>query len=268
MTSIEANGTTLQYRIEGRHREPVVMFSNSLASNLTMWDKQVPVLLEAGFRVLRYDSRGHGGSAVPEGPYSIQMLTDDAIALVDALGLRKVHFCGLSMGGMVGQRMGAFHADRLLSLTLCSTAAQMPPADMWDDRIAAVRDGGLKPTVDATINRWFTEPGQKRLGEQVNKVRRMILDTPVEGYCASCAAIRDMDQREMIRSITTPTLVMVGEEDPGTPVSASRLIHEGIGPSLLRVFSGAAHFLNIEQSEAFNHSLVEFLGNLPNPIQN
>ncbi len=127
MPMVFVNGTTLNYRFDGSEQGPIVIFSNSLASDLTMWDAQIPGLVRAGYRTLRYDTRGHGRSETPEGPYSIEMLADDAVRLMDALGLGRVHFCGLSMGGMVGQMLGARYSDRLLSLTLCSTAAHMPP---------------------------------------------------------------------------------------------------------------------------------------------
>ena len=177
MPLAEVNETTINYRFEGPVGGPVVMLSNSLASDLTMWNKQIPPLVEAGYRVLRYDSRGHGQSAAPEGTYSIGLLTRDAVALMDALGLEKVQFCGLSQGGMVGQMLGTHHNDRLISLVLSSTSAYMPPPEIWNERIEAVQRGGMKAVVDATIDRWFTKAGQSRLPEDVEKVRRMILNT-------------------------------------------------------------------------------------------
>jgi 3-oxoadipate enol-lactonase len=235
------------------------MLSNSLASDLTMWDLQISTLVDAGYRVLRYDSRGHGRSAVPPGPYAIELLEADAVGLMDALGLEKVHFCGLSMGGMVGQMLGARHGDRLISLTLCSTSSHMAPSEIWNERIEMVREKGMDAVVEATIDRWFTKAGQERLHSEVEKVRRMILNTSVDGFCACCAAIRDMDQRDAIRTIATRTLVVVGEHDPGTPVSAAEFIHERITSSELRVLSDAAHFVNVEQAKTFNITLLEFI---------
>jgi 3-oxoadipate enol-lactonase len=235
------------------------MFSNSLASDLTMWDLQIPELVEAGYRALRYDSRGHGQSAVPEGPYSIELLMDDAVGLMDALGFDKIHFCGLSMGGMVAQMLATRYANRLISLTLSSTSAFIGPRKIWDERIEAVRENGMSAVADATINRWFTKPGQERLRAEVEKVRQMILDTPADGFCACCTAIRDMDQRESIRAISTRTLVVVGEHDLGTPVAASELIHDRINASKLRIIPDAAHFVNVEQTNVFNTALLEFL---------
>ncbi len=260
MERIDVNGTSLHYRIDGPSSGPTVMLSNSLASNLTMWDPQVPALTGAGFRVLRYDSRGHGQSAAPEGPYSMEKLADDAVALMDALELDKVHFCGLSKGGMVGQMLGTNRGDRLISLTLCDTAAHIPPPESWDERIAAVSAvGGMGNVVDAILERWFTKPGQARMPEEVAKVREMILATPVVGFSACCMAIREMDQRESIRAITTPTLVIVGEQDPGTTVEMARFIHERIEGSKLVILPEAAHLSNVEQSEGFNAALLDFL---------
>ncbi|MGA9178834.1 MAG: 3-oxoadipate enol-lactonase [Desulfobacterales bacterium] len=259
MPFAEVNGTTLQFRFDGPEQGPVAMLSNALASDLTMWEFQVPALAEAGYRVLRYDSRGLGQSKVPEGPYSIEMLAVDAVGLMDALGLEKVHFCGLSMGGMIGQMLGAQHGDRLISLTLSSTAAHIAPKEIWDERIETVRKGGMAVVVDATIDRWFTLSGQSRLASSVEKVRRVILNTPVKGFCACCAAIRDMDQRETIRTVSTPTLVMVGENDSGTPVSAAKQIHQGITASVLTIIPDAAHFVQMEQSNIFNQALLNFL---------
>jgi 3-oxoadipate enol-lactonase len=259
MPQAQVNGTTLNYRLDGPERGPVVMLSNSLASNLSMWDPQIPALVGAGYRVLRYDSRGHGQSAAPAGSYTMEMLTADAVGLLDALGVEQMHFCGLSKGGMVGQMLGTHHAGRLISLALCDTAAQLPPPEMWDKRMEAAREKGMAGLVDAFIDRWFTKPGQGRLQAEVDKVRRMILGTPVEGFCGCCGAIREMDQRESIRAISTRTLVLVGEQDPGTPVSAAELIHQRIAGSQLRVIQDAAHFVNVEQASVFNDALLAFL---------
>ena len=224
-----------------------------------MWDAQIPGLVRAGYRTLRYDTRGHGRSETPEGPYSIEMLADDAVRLMDALGLGRVHFCGLSMGGMVGQMLGARYSDRLLSLTLCSTAAHMPPREIWDERIETVSEKGMDAAVDATIDRWFTKAGQGRLNTEVEKIRSMILATPVKGFCACCEALRDMDLRDPIRAIPTRTLIFVGEQDPSTPVSAAQFIHERIAASELKIIPNAAHFANVEQSDVFNKALLEFI---------
>ena len=262
MPRIHVNGADLNYRFDGPAEGPVIMLSTSLSADLAMWANQVPALVAAGYRVLRYDTRGLGHSAVTDGAYSIEMLTEDVLGLMDALDLEQVHFCGLSMGGMIGQKLGSLHGERLLSLTLSSTASHMPPPESWDERIETVRENGMGFVVDATIDRWFTKAGQERLPEEVKKVRSMILNTQVDGYCACCGAIRDMDQRESIRGISTRTLVIVGEHDPGTPVSAARFIHERIPSSELKIIPDAAHFVNVERADVFNNVLLKFMGQL------
>lgn len=263
MQTASVNGTVLAYRFDGPEQGEVVLFSNSLGADMSMWESQVPALTREGYRVLRYDSRGHGRSAVPAGPYSLGMLSDDALGLMDALGLDKVHFCGLSLGGMVGQVLGARHGDRLASLTLSSTAAIIGPRELWDERMSLVRKGSMASVADATIDRWFTSAGQARLAEEVAQVRRVLVRTPVEGYCACCVAIRDMDLRESLAAISVQTLILVGEQDPGTPVSAARFIHERIAPSRLEIIPDAAHFVNVEQAHAFNEALVKFITGTP-----
>ena len=253
------NGTIINYQFDGPESGEVIMLSNSLASELTMWKFQAPLLSEAGYRVLRYDCRGHGQSATPPGPYSIGMLTLDALKLMDFLGLEKVHFCGISMGGMIGQMLGACYGDRLYSLILCDTASYMPFPEMWDERIEIVRKSGMAALVDATIDRWFTKAGQERLQKEVEEVRRMILNTSREGYCGCCAAIRDLDLREAVCGISTRTLIIVGEQDQGTPVSAAEFIKERIASSMLRIIPDAAHFVNMEQAGIFNVAILDFL---------
>ncbi len=260
MPKVSVNGTNLHYRFDGPETGTVVMLSNSLASDLHMWDHQVPALVEAGFRVLRYDSRGHGRSDVPAGPYTFEVLTADALGLIDAFGLTKIHFCGLSMGGMVGQMLGTKHGNRLLSLVLSSTAASMPDTKILEERSVAVRKGGMAVWAGPAIDRWFTKAGQERLSADVERVRKTILRTPVEGFCASSAALCTMDQRESIRDIKTPTLILVGEEDPGTPPASSKFIHERIASSTLQIIPGAAHFVNVEQAGVFNDAVLGFLG--------
>jgi len=259
MPLADVNGTTLHYRFDGPEHRPVVMLSNSLASDLSTWNLQIQPLAEAGYRVLRYDSRGHGQSVVPPGPYTMEMLTADAVGLMDSLGLEKVHFCGLSMGGMVGQELGTRYGERLISLMLCDTSAYIGPPEIWDERIAAVREKGMAAVADATIERWFTGPGRERLPDEVQKVHQAILSTPPDGFCACSIAIRDMDLRESIRTVSVRTLVVVGEQDPGTPVSASELIHERIANSALQIIPDAAHFVQVEQAGLFNDTLLAFL---------
>jgi 3-oxoadipate enol-lactonase len=246
MNKVMVNGVKVNYRLEGPDTGQVVMLSHSLASCLSAWDSQVAALSDAGFRVLAYDSRGHGGSDVPPGPYTMNMLAADTLALLDFLGIEKVHFCGLSMGGMVGQILGARNPERLFSLVLSSTSPYMPPAHLWDERIKEVRNKGMKSVADATIDRWFTGRGRKRMPERVKEIKDMIMKTSPEGFCACCEAIRDMDLREVLPSISVPTLVIVGSLDQGTPVSSAEYMCSRIGSAQLKIIADAAHFVNVE----------------------
>jgi 3-oxoadipate enol-lactonase len=258
MPQIAANGIDIHYELTGPAEAPVVLLSNSLGTRLEMWDPQMPAL--AGrYRVLRYDSRGHGRSDAPTGPYSVAMLGEDALALLDALAIAQVHFCGLSKGGMVGQWLGAHHGDRLVSLTLCATAARLGPAELWNQRIEQSAREGMASLVDGVTERWFTAGYRATAGAEIEQVRAMILATPPQGYGACCAAIRDMDQSEAVRSIRTPTLIVAGADDPATTIDVMRDLHERILGSRFVEISQAAHLLNIEQAERFNETLTGFL---------
>lgn len=259
MPSKDINGIELNYRFDGPDTGPVLVMSNSLMSNYTMWDPQMPALIEAGFRALRYDTRGHGGSSASPAPYSIDMLSADPVALMDALDIPRAHFCGLSLGGMTGQKLGTSYPDRFASLALCATAAYIAGPAMWEERIAGVRAGGIASAVDGSIERWFTDAAIETMPEAIAKTREMMLGTSVEGFCGCSMAIRDMDQRESIRDITAATIVVVGELDPGTPVSASELIHAHIPGSTLVVIPDAKHFVNVEKADAFNRALLSHL---------
>ena len=258
LDTADIGGCRIAYRFDGPGDAPVVVLSNSLSSNLSMWDDQMAALT-AHFRVLRYDQRGHGQSAVTPGPYSFGLLADDVHGLLRAHGIGSAHFVGLSMGGMTGQALGVRHPEIMKSLVLCDTSAHMPPPGMWDERIALARGGGMAATSEATLGRWFTAPFHTARPDAIARVRRMIETTPVEGYAGCCMAIRDMDQRPLLSRITVPTCVIVGAEDPSTPVSASQLIHDAIAGSELVILKEAAHLSNIEKADAFNRALLDFL---------
>jgi 3-oxoadipate enol-lactonase len=223
-----------------------------------MWDAQMAAF-GGHFRVIRYDSRGHGRSDAPKGPYSIERLGRDALAVFDALGLKRTSFCGLSKGGMVGQVLGARHGARLVSLALCSTGCHMPPRQLWDERIRTVTEGGMAAIADSVVERWFTEAFRREPTVELERVLRMILETPPHGYAACCAAIRDMDLRELITTIRVPTLIIVGEDDPATPPAKAAEIHARIPGSQLEVLPDAAHLLNIEQDVVFDAALMSLL---------
>ncbi|MGH6916087.1 MAG: 3-oxoadipate enol-lactonase [Geminicoccaceae bacterium] len=262
MPHVEANGIQIYYELAGPADAPVVMLSNSLGTRLEMWDAQMPALTER-YRVLRYDSRGHGRSDAPPGPYSIALLAGDARALLDRLGIAKAHFCGLSKGGMVGQALATQDGERLLSLSLCATVSHLPPAELWNQRIEQSAREGMAALVDGVTERWFTAGYRATPRPEVEQVRAMILATPAHGYGACCAAIRDMDQSEAIRAIRTPTLIIAGVDDPATTVEAMRRLHERIAGSRFVEIPQAAHLLNIEQPDRFNKALLGFLDAQP-----
>jgi 3-oxoadipate enol-lactonase len=247
----------LHYRFDGPAGVPVVMLSNSLGTDLSMWDPQVPALV-ARYRVLRYDTRGHGRSTATPGPYTIEGLAKDALGLLDALAIERVHFCGLSMGGMVGQWIGAHAPQRVDKLILCNTTARIGSPDAYNARIETVRKGGMAAVVDAVVARWYTPSFVEASVDAIAKTRAMLLATPADGYAACCAAIRDMDQRETARDIAAPTLVIAGAHDLATPPADGRFLAERILRARLTELP-AAHLSNIEAAGEFNVALVEFL---------
>jgi len=257
---IKANGIQMNYQLSGKENEPVVVLSHSLGSSLAMWDPQMEIL-EARYQVLRYDIRGHGGTDAPEGAYSLDELGDDAIGLLDALGIDVVHWVGLSMGGMIGQCLALNHTDRIRSLVLCDTAAKIPDEaqPVWQERMDTARDKGMQALVQETLERWFTLPYFGKSPGGVELIRKHFLATPVLGYIGCSEAIRVLNYLENLSDIQIPTLIMVGEDDPGAPVAASEAMHERIPGSRLVVLNSAAHLSNIEQAEAFNGALMGFL---------
>lgn len=257
MGSLSNNGVTLHYEIEGREDAPVLVLSNSLGTSLAMWAPQMPALLQR-FRVLRHDCRGHGKSDVSAGPYSIAQLGGDVLALMDQLGIQRAHFCGLSMGGMIGMWLGTHHGQRIDRLVLCNTAAKIGTPELWNARIDKVRAEGMDAITGGVIDRWFTPGFQQRAPEQVEIVRGMLLATDPEGYAANCAAVRDMDQRSEIAAIGVPTLVISGSHDLATPPADGRAAADTI-PGARYVELDAAHLSNWEQPQQFTTALVDFL---------
>jgi len=257
---LKANGILINYKSSGREGAPVVVLSHSLGSSLVMWEPLLTAL-EPHFRILRYDTRGHGGSEAVAGQYSFELLAEDMVGLLDGLGLSKIHFIGLSMGGMIGQALGLYHSDRLLSLTLCDTAAANPlgSREIWAERIELVRKKGLAPLLEPTLERWFTSEFVRQAPPILEKIRRQFLATSLNGYLGCSQAIMELDYLEKIGEIQIPTLIVVGEEDPGTPVSAARALQERIVGSKLVILPGARHLSNVEQPEAFNRAVLEFL---------
>ncbi len=258
MTIVKANGIGIYTRWDGPDGAPVLLLSNSLGTRLEMWDDQMDDLIKH-FRVLRYDSRGHGRSSAPDRDYTIDELGMDAVALLDAMEVDKAWYCGLSKGGMVGQWLGCHAPDRVEKLVLSNTAAHMGPRDLWDQRVRISREQGMEPLTDTIISRWFMPAFIESAPERVERVKQQVLATPGHGYGACSAAIRDMDQREAIKSITTPTMVIAGAEDPATSPEAGKLISDSIAGARLQIIPDAAHLSNIEQTEIYNRVLVDFL---------
>jgi 3-oxoadipate enol-lactonase len=257
MPFIDAKGARFNYRLDGPANAAVVVFSNSLGTNLAMWDRQIPALTQK-FRVLRYDMRGHGLSSITPGPYTIAGLAGDVVGLLDALKIESAHFCGLSVGGALGQWLAINAANRFKSLVLSNTAARIGTADSWNTRIKNVREGGMAAIADAVISRWFTESFVKKSPESVEATRQMLSHTPPEGYVATCAALREMDQRETVARVSVRTLVIAGAKDGVTTPADARFLVERIhGAQYVEL--NAAHLSNIEDADAFTDALTKFM---------
>lgn len=257
---IEVNGMYINYELSGKEGAKVVVLSHSLSSSMIMWEPQLEVL-EPHFQVLRYDMRGHGQSDAPEGAYTLEQLAADVTGLLEALGLKTVHFVGLSIGGMIGQCLGLNHAHRLDRLVLCDTTAVIPTEarQLFVEREQAAREKGMAALVQGTLERWFTPGYLQENPPVVDRIRNQVLATPVAGYVGCSQAIMGLNYLDRLSEIHLPTLIMVGEDDPGTPVSASEAIHDRIPGSRLEVLPHAAHLSNIEQAQAFNAHLMGFL---------
>ena len=257
MPLAEVAGLHLRYQLQGPENAPVVALSNSLGTDLSMWEPQAAVLSRE-FRVLRYDMRGQGESSVLKGDAAIDIVAQDFIALIDVLGLRQVSFCGLSMGGMIGMWLGIHAHDRLNALVLCNTAARIGTKEMWNARIARVREGGMRSVSESVIQRWFTPEFRVGHPQTVEAARNMLEASPVEGYVSCCTAIRDMDQADAISKIRARTLVVGGTMDAVTPPNDARFLVDRISGSRL-VELNAAHLSNVERPEEFTSAVNDFL---------
>lgn len=260
MASVKLADGELNYRLDGRQGLPVLVLSNSLGTNLHMWDEQVPGLTEH-FQVLRYDTRGHGGSLVTPGPYNLAQLGRDVLALLDALGLEKVHFCGLSMGGQIGQWLGINAPDRIARLILCNTGAKIGSEQVWNPRIETVlreREAAMAGLGEASIARWFTPAFAKANPQAAKRITDMLAATSPEGYAANCAAVRDADFREQLGQISAPLLVISGAEDPVTTPADGEFISARVSRARHRQFH-AAHLSNVEVGEPFTRAVIDFL---------
>lgn len=258
MSFVRAASTTMHYRLSGAPNAPVVLFANSLGTSLPLWDA-IADRLAPHYRVLRYDKRGHGLTDAPAGPYSISQLAGDAAALLDVLGIARAHFCGISIGGMIGQQFAADYGDRLRGLILCDTGMRIGTAEEWQQRIDTVRSGGVEALADAVLQRWFTERFFRERAAELAGYRNMLVRTPAAGYAGACAAIQEADLEPAARSIVAPTLVVVGEADPSTPPAMARELQAAITGARLETIAEAAHIPCVEQADTLADLLLEFL---------
>ena len=247
----------IHYTLTGPESAPVLVLSNSLGTNFSMWDPQLPDF-SSRFRLLRYDTRGHGNSSVPPGPYNIELLANDLLRLLDALSLSRVNFCGLSMGGQTGIWLGLHAPHRLHKLVLCNTAAKIGVHDAWNARITTVLSGGMKEVAQAVVSRWFTPAFQAAHPEIIASALKSLESTNPQGYAACCAAVRDFDIRNELDAIKIPTLVITGAHDPATPPADGRFLAEKI-PGARCVELNAAHLSNIEDAARFTSEVTTFL---------
>ena len=254
------NGVDTYYEIHGAEGRPWLVFSHSLACSTRMWEGQIAAFKDR-YRVLVYDTRGHGQSAAPKGAYTLEGLADDLHGLLKHLKIEKPHFAGLSMGGMIGQTFALKYPGVLASLTLADTTSRYPAeaAAAWQDRIRIAETKGMEPLVQPTLERWFTEPFRNDRKEDVARVAAQILKTPVPGYVGCCHAIPKIDVTARLKELKLPALVICGEQDPATPPAMAQDIAQALPGAKLALIPQAAHLANIEQPEAFNRALAGFL---------
>lgn len=255
---ITTNGMTTAFEISGHLSSPVLVLSHALGASMKMWNPQWNALSKS-FRLIRYDTRGHGESSSPSGPYSLDQLGDDLITLLDRLDIHTSVLVGLSMGGMIAQNVGLRFPERFEKLILCDTAAVIPDEaqPLWDDRITRARQLGMSSLVDETMERWFTPKWLSTKPDAINNIRQIMLSTDVAGYCHCGAAIRQLNYLDQLKSVDLPTHIIVGESDASTPVAASRAIHAQIPDSTLSIIPSASHLSNVEQPERFNRLVAD-----------
>jgi 3-oxoadipate enol-lactonase len=254
------NGIQTNYELHGKEGAPWLVLSHSLACSTRMWDPQIAAL-KGEYRILAYDTRGHGGSEASKGAYTLEMLADDLKALLDHLGIKQARYCGLSMGGMIGQTFALKYPGVLAKLVLADTTSRYPAeaAPLWADRIKIAETKGMEPLAQPTLERWFTEPFRKSRPEVVDGIRKLIVSTPVAGYVGCSHAIPKINLTARLKEIKCPILVIVGADDPGTPVSMAKEIHDNAPGSKLEILPSAAHLANMEQPEGFTRALRGFL---------
>jgi 3-oxoadipate enol-lactonase len=258
--TIETNGTRLAVQIDGEAGKPWLLLSNSLAADAGMWDDQIAWLTRT-HRVLRYDTRGHGSSSAPEGPYDFSMLVADMVAVLDAVGAQRADVLALSLGGMTALGLALEHPERVRRMVICDARADNPPpfVQSWDGRVAAIREGGMASIVPGTLERWFTAAGRERNPQAAQRASRMILDTSPVGYEGCARALQGLDYLRRLGELKLPVLYVVGEEDMGAPKAAMEAMAAATPGSRLVVLPGLAHVPNMEDPEAFEAAVAPFL---------
>jgi 3-oxoadipate enol-lactonase len=251
-----SDGCSIYYQFDGSEGRPVVVLSNSLGSNLSMWEPQMAALTER-YRVLRYDNRGHGQSAVVEGPYTLERIATDARELIEELGIGPVLWCGVSLGGMVGMWLGANAPHVLRRAVLANTSPLIGPPDVWNQRIATIREQGMEAFSKVGVTRWLTPDFAAVNPDISERLADMIAATPPEGYIATATAIREMNLLDSLARITVPVLVIAGSGDPATPVAMGEQIHSGVPGARFAILE-AAHLSNWEQPQEFNRLILNF----------
>lgn len=257
MPHATSQGCRIYYRIDGDAPAPPLLFSNSLGTTHELWEPQVAAL-SPFFRIIRYDTRGHGLSDAPQGEYTIGQLGGDAVAVLDAAGAPRAHICGLSLGGLTAMWLGVHMPERVESLALASTGARIGTAAIWQERIDQVTRAGLESIAEGAKERWFTAPFRSARPDAVEHHVRMLVGGPAHGYAGCCAVLRDTDLRGEIAAITVRTLAIGAVDDPVTPPDNAELIYSRIGGSELAILPGS-HIANVEQADAFNDRLLRFL---------
>lgn len=260
MEHLRVNGILFRVEQMGSADAPAVVLSNSLGSDMSMWGFQTQVLAEK-YRVICVDTRGHGGTEASDGDYSLDLLADDVLGVMDSLNVQRAHFIGLSLGGMIGQVLGARNGDRFFSMTLCATFADTP-RQLWADRVEAVRAHGVAPLVEGSLERWFTPGFRASAPDLMDRVRAMITSTSAKGYAGCAAAIRDMDLTGVPEQISVPTLVIAATLDPSATLEAMKQLHGRIRGATFAEIDDAAHVFTLEKPRETNEIILNFLENI------
>jgi 3-oxoadipate enol-lactonase len=261
---VTAHAVDLAWEATGDVSAPVLVLCHALGTDRSMWEPQLDAL-RASYRVFRVDLRAHGASPVPEGPYSVEQIANDVLRAVDAAGLRRFHYCGVSLGGMIGLLLAARHPERISALVAANTAAKIGTEERWQERCHAVRSLGMKGICDTVVPRWFAPDFASKADARIERMKRVFVETHADGYLACCAALGTADLTAEVSRIRAPTLIIGGEHDASTSVADAEALHASIDDSQLLVLEGAGHLSNIDRSEDFTAAVRDFLGDLAPP---